>query len=32
MMIQRRIQLIEKLHKYLNFFFLEIPWRKKNNS
>jgi hypothetical protein len=36
MMIQRRVLLIEteKLHKkYLNFFFfLELPWRKKNNS
>jgi hypothetical protein len=33
-MIRRRIQLIKKLHeKYLNLiFFLEIPWRKKNDS
>jgi hypothetical protein len=36
MMIRRRIQLMEteKLHKkYLNlFFFLEHPWKKKNDS
>jgi hypothetical protein len=36
MMIQRRVLLIkiEKLRKkYLNlFFFLELPWRKKNDS
>jgi hypothetical protein len=34
MTIRRRIQLIEKLHKkYLNLiFFLEILWKKKNDS
>jgi hypothetical protein len=34
MMIRRRIQLMEKLHKkYLSLiFFLELPWRKKNDS
>jgi hypothetical protein len=33
MMIRHRIQLMEKLHKkYLNLiFFLELPWRKKND-